>query len=86
MRALPPHQAVRFMEMVAKGVQPPMHIQEKKAEIEAATRLADFRHQNGITSEEEMVEDAQRIVRMKLELDDLYADWVEEVTADAPLV
>ena len=65
--------ALRALEL-AKHEYRPAQILELKEQIEAETRVAQLKANTTGTPDPE---DVKKIVRMKIELDNLYADWAE---------
>lgn len=73
LRVLTPEETSRMFELAEKPYRP-KEITDLKEQIEAKTRLAEFRFSvNGLIDHELI----QEIVKMKLELDALYGDWID---------
>ena len=64
----------RLLQLAQSGATPPPEIIELKQQIEAETRVAEFHLTiNGIIDMDEV----DKIVKMKLQLDYLYGEWAE---------
>lgn len=72
MKILSPEAVKRALELASKPYKP-SQIVKLKEDIEAKTRVLELRASTGPVDESEIDE----IVRMKLKLDSLYAQWAE---------
>ena len=72
MRFLSPEAVSRALELAKKPYRPPQ-IVKLKEDIEAKTRVLELKASTGPVDPSEINE----IVRMKLDLDRLYAQWAE---------
>ena len=72
MKMLSPEAVRRALELASKPYRPPQ-IVKLKEDIEARTRLLELKASIGPIDQT----DIDEIVRMKLQLDSLYAQWAE---------
>lgn len=72
-RFLSPEAARRMCELGNKPYRP-KEIRELQEQIEAETRVAELKHSaTGVVNPKAI----QKIVQMKVDLDNLYGDWAE---------